>query len=220
MRVSPLFLAIALLPAYLGLLSPNRVTVSGYRSSRIDNHGQTSIMSSRLDEETILSSLLNVKEPRLERLPTITYKLVDDEQDALQAADLCIDVFFGKVRNPIHGLLLKKLRRQQSFDLLQRLWHRPSDDSMVTAKDSKGNLLGFAETFIWSVDAEIYSSYLGYPASAPLVEVNGRIYLPKLANLAVVPSCRKMGMGRQLVEACITQARYDTLNSFVFTLNE
>lgn len=177
-------------------------------------------MSSRLDEETILSSLLNVKEPRLDRLPTITYKLVDDEQDALQAADLCIDVFFGKVRNPIHGLLLKKLRRQQSFDLLQRLWHRPSDDSMVTAKDSKGNLLGFAETFIWSVDAEIYSSYLGYPASAPLVEVNGRIYLPKLANLAVVPSCRKMGMGRQLVEACITQARYATLNSFKFTFNQ
>ena len=207
MGVKLTVLAIALLPAYLGLLSPSRQTVSGYLSSRKDNHGQTSIMSSRLEEETVTSSSI-MKETRLDRLPTITYKLVDDEQDALQAADLCIDVFFGKVKNPIHGLLLKKLRRQQSFDLLQRLWHRPSDDSMVTAKDSKGNLLGFAETFIWSVDAEIYGSYLGYPASAPLVEVNGRIYLPKLANLAVVPSCRKMGMGRQLVEACITQARY------------
>ena len=219
MGVTSIVLAIALLPAYLSLLSPNRVTVIGYRSSssspsssRVDNHAQTILMSSRLDDETVLSSSLNLKEPRLERLPTITYKLVDDEEDALRAADLCIDVFFGKVKNPIHGLLLKKLRRQQSFDLLQRLWHRPSDDSMVTAKDSKGNLLGFAETFIWSVDAEIYSSYLGYPASAPLVEVNGRIYLPKLANLAVVPSYRKMGMGRQLVEACITQARYATLN--------
>ena len=133
--------------------------------------------------------------------------LVDDEQDVLEAADLCINVFFGKKRNIIHGMILNDLRRKQSYDLLQRLWNRPTDDSMVSAKDSRGNLLGFAETFVWSVDAEIYGSYLGYPATNPLVENNGRIYLPKLANLAVVPSARKMGVGRNLVDACIVQAK-------------
>ena len=142
-----------------------------------------------------------------DKSPLITYKLVDDEQDVLEAADLCINVFFGKKRNIIHGMILNDLRRKQSYDLLQRLWNRPTDDSMVSAKDSRGNLLGFAETFVWSVDAEIYGSYLGYPATNPLVENNGRIYLPKLANLAVVPSARKMGVGRNLVDACIVQAK-------------
>lgn len=116
-------------------------------------------------------------------------------------------MFFGKVRNPLHGLMLRKLLRQQSQDLLQRLWHRTNDDKMMKAMDNKNNIVGFTEIFVWSVDAETYGSYLGLPARNRLEEVDGRIWLPKIANLAVIPTARNSGVGRQLVEACITQAR-------------
>jgi hypothetical protein len=63
------------------------------------------------------------------------------EQDVIEASELCIDVFFGNEGNFFKGMMLKKLRRQQVFDLLQRLWHRV-DDFMIKAVGINGNMLG------------------------------------------------------------------------------
>lgn len=41
----------------------------------------------------------------------------------------------------------------------------------------------------------------------PLNVSDGRIYLPKIANLAVVNEARNLGIGRQLVDACISQSK-------------
>jgi hypothetical protein len=38
-------------------------------------------------------------------------------------------------------MMLKKLRKQQIFDLLQRLWHRV-DDFMIKAVSTNGNMIG------------------------------------------------------------------------------
>lgn len=63
------------------------------------------------------------------------------EHDVIEASELCIDVFFGKEGNIFQGMMLKKLRKQQIFDLLQRLWHRV-DDFMIKAVSTNGNMIG------------------------------------------------------------------------------
>mmetsp|Transcript_2614 Transcript_2614/g.2729 ORF Transcript_2614/g.2729 Transcript_2614/m.2729 type:complete len:230 (+) Transcript_2614:314-1003(+) len=157
---------------------------------------------SQLDDQMAGSVLMSDEKVR----NPVQLHQIRGEQDVIEASELCIDVFFGNEGNFFKGMMLKKLRRQQVFDLLQRLWHRV-DDFMIKAVGINGNMLGFAETFVYSLDAEVYGSYLGFPAMKPLNISDGRIYLPKIANLAVIPEARNLGIGRQLVDACVTQSR-------------
>jgi hypothetical protein len=73
--------------------------------------------------------------------PAVQLHQILGEHDVIEASELCIDVFFGKQGNLFQGMMLKKLRRQQIFDLLQRLWHRV-DDFMIKAVGKNGNMIG------------------------------------------------------------------------------
>ena len=187
---------------------------------------------------------------RLEKITT--------ENDVLNGAELCIEVFFvdddennNSVSSMIRRMNTKKLLRKHSYDLLNRFVRRPKDDCMVKAvQTNTGEMIGYAEIFVSQLDSSIYRDYVERsPAQQRLLEVDGKIFLPKIANLAgglvayplstyvlptlsksshtpsqnipaiVLKSARQQGIGKQLVRACLQQARAWGFEQVVLTVD-
>ena len=50
--------------------------------------------------------------------------------------------------------------------------------------------------------------------------MDGRIFVPKLTNLAVVPEARQQGVGKQLVRSCLRQAHAWGFDQIVLTVEQ
>lgn len=150
---------------------------------------------------------------------------IEEENDVLVGAELCVTVFFGDAaaeRNLFRRLNIERVMRKCSYDLLMRFLNRPRDDAMVKAvRVSTDEMVGYAEVFVTQLESSIYRAYLTQaPAQKRLIDVDGRIFVPKLTNLAVVSSARKQGVGKQLVRACLRQAHAWGFDQVVLTVEQ
>jgi ribosomal protein S18 acetylase RimI-like enzyme len=150
---------------------------------------------------------------------------IEEEQDVLCGAELCVTVFFGdaaKERNLFRRLNIERVLRKCSYDLLMRFLNRPRDDAMVKAvRTSTDEMVGYAEVFVTQLESSIYRTYLAKaPAQKRLIDVDGRIFVPKLTNLAVVPEARQQGVGKQLVRSCLRQAHAWGFDQIVLTVEQ
>ena len=158
--------------------------------------GKVPALSRRLMLQTsVEKEIMRFPKRILKTNTDIRLEKITTENDVLNGADLCIQVFFvdddqGKNKNSISNMIramnMKKLLRKHSFDLLNRFVHRPKDDCMVKAvQTNTGEMIGYAEIFVCQLDSGTYRSYVERtPAQQQLLDVDGKIYMPKIANLA------------------------------------
>jgi len=114
------------------------------------------------------------------------------EEDLEAAADLCVDIFFGRPgMNPFRSSNLARLQNEQLADLEGK--YEAGGTTFFKVAEG-GTLVGFAELTISRT-----MKYLG----GGIPDADAR---PVLANLAVSEDFRRRGVGSVLVRACEAEA--------------
>ena len=160
------------------------------------NGGSLSTLSRRvLVQRAVATEIMKVSKTIIKTNTDIRLEKITNENDVLNGAELCIDVFFVDedenntgVSSMIRRMNMKKLLRKHSYDLLHRFVRRPRDDCMVKAVHADTDeMVGYAEIFVSQLDSSTYRDYVDRsPAQHQLLDVDGYIFLPKIANLAGV----------------------------------
>ena len=193
----------------------NRLFSAGRRSGNIDESNTVVVNSDQLsrfesyskyNEDLDIIQDIAMEFKRIDIPPNewdVQLLAILSENDVLEAAELCIDVFFPQPSNVFQSLHIDKLVSKLNADILSR--YRSTNllpNAMVKAVDAEGDIVGFVEISLAAVDVLVYEAYLNHTELKPLNVIDGTVYLPKIGNLAVSPSVRNQGIGLRLMQSC------------------
>ena len=187
----------------------------------------TMCMTTSVEERVIGTTIVPPTPSIAKAIKSFKLEKIVTENDVLNGAELCVNVFFieeDKKSNKIslfRRMNLQKLLRKHSYDLLNRFFNRPKDDTMIKAVcERNGEMVAYAEIFVAQLESGIFRDYMTRgPATQRLIDVDGRIFMPKIANLAVTKSYRQKGIGKQLVLECMKQAKEWGFEQVVLTVD-
>lgn len=152
---------------------------------------------------------------------------VSKPEDIYNSAALCMEVFFNsqqEQKDQHQGLfLLRWITRPVRTAALQRLY-RKLTVTMLAALDAPyrfmlqavdpatGAVIGYIELYLSPTEIKVDETTKELKVTVPPAagfssSIKSSDVLPKIANLAVVPSARKRGIGTLLVARCIEAAQ-------------
>lgn len=195
----------AIVVLILSIVSLGNPFRHNFFKNRISLSDNSNLKASSAIEELVTFQSSEVTPQNKASKHGLSLHIMKSENEILCASSLCIQVFFGAGNNFWERGKRARLYQIHVSDTLSR-W-RTGNNIMVKAVDEKNEIVGYAEIVPLKLESDLRERIFGETMFRQDEEELPIMYVPKIANVAVHPSHRGMGVGREIMERCMEECK-------------